>query len=123
MKIRSALMLLVMAAFMLCSCEYEWITPEKVTIPDNVSFSADVMPIFNNGCNTAICHGPGATPPDLSESNAYNALINGNYVDTDIPESSIIYTSMTTGSMKPYVQNPADAEIILAWIKQGAENN
>lgn len=123
MKIRSTLMLFVMAAFMLCSCEYEWITPEKVTIPDNVSFSADVMPIFNNGCNTAICHGPGAAPPDLSEGNAYNALINGNYVDTDIPESSIIYTSMTTGSMKPYVQNPADAEIILAWIKQGAENN
>lgn len=116
-------MLFAMAGFLLCSCEYEWIEPEKVDIPDNVSFSADVMPIFNNGCNTAICHGPGAEAPDLSEGNAYNALISGSYVNTETPESSIIYTSMTTGSMKIYVKNPADAEIILAWVKQGAEDN
>jgi hypothetical protein len=123
MKILKALMIFAMAAFILCSCEYEWIKPVKTTIPDVVSFSADVMPIFNNGCNTGVCHGPGATPPDLSEANAYNSLITGGYVDTDTPESSTLYVTMTTGSMRPYVQNPGDADIILAWIEQGAENN
>lgn len=124
MKKISALMLFALAAFLLCSCEYEWIEPEKVNIPDNVSFTNDVMPIFNNGCNTSVCHGAGASNPDLSEGNAYNALVNGGYVDTETPDASRIYTSMISGgSMQSYVQNPADAEIILAWIKQGAENN
>ncbi len=123
MKIFRVLMFFALAGFFLCSCEYEWIQPEKVPIPDNVSFSADIMPIFNNGCNTNVCHGNGGTPPDLTEAHAYNSLITGGYVDTDTPEASIIYTTMTTGSMVPYVQNPSDPELILAWIEQGAENN
>lgn len=116
-------MLMAMAGFFLASCEYEWIEPEKAPIPDNVSFTSDVMPIFDNGCNTNVCHGPGSTPPDLSADNAYDALIGGGYVNTDTPESSTIYTSMTSGSMVPYVQNAGDPDIILAWIKQGAKNN
>ena len=123
MKIFRVLMFFALAGFFLCSCEYEWIQPEKVPIPDNVSFSADIMPIFNNGCNTNVCHGSGGSPPDLTEANAYNSLITGGYVDTDTPEASIIYTTMTTGSMVSYVQNPGDPELILAWIEQGAENN
>ena len=124
MKVRTVLMILAMAGFVLSSCEYEWIEPEKVPIPDTVSFSNDVMPIFNNGCNTNVCHGPGATSPDLSEGNAYNALVNGGYVDTETPEASTIYTCMINGgSMTSYVQSASDPEIILAWIEQGAENN
>ena len=81
------------------------------------------MPVFNNGCNTNVCHGSGGTAPDLSEANAYNSLTGGGYVDTDTPEASIIYTTMTTGNMVPYVQDPGDADLILAWITQGALNN
>lgn len=123
MKIRTFLLLLLMGSFAFSSCEYEWIEPEKVSVPENVSFAADIMPVFNNGCNTAVCHGPGATPPDLSEANAYNDLINNGYINTETPESSSLYTSMASGSMKPYVQDPNDAELILAWIRQGAKNN
>ena len=123
MKIFKALSIFALAGFILCSCEYEWITPIKVPIPDVVSYSGDVQPIFNNGCNTYVCHGTGGAAPDLSEANSYNALITGGYVDLDTPEASIIYITMTTGSMVPYVQNPSDSDIILAWIEQGAENN
>lgn len=123
MKIFKALITFALAGFILCSCEYEWIQPEKIPIPDDVSFSADVMPIFNNGCNTNVCHGAGGTAPDLSEANAYTSLITDGYIDTETPESSIIYTTMTTGNMVPYVQNPSDPDIILAWIEQGALNN
>ena len=123
MKIFKALTIFVLAGFILCSCEYEWIQPIKVPIPDNVSFSANIQPIFNNGCNTSICHGAGGKAPDLSEANAYTALMNGGYVDIDTPESSILYVTMTSGSMKNYVKDPSDPDIILAWIEQGAENN
>lgn len=123
MKIFKALMFFALAGFIFCSCEYEWITPEKTPIPDNVSFSADVMPIFSNGCNVGVCHGAGGTAPDLSEGNAYNSLTTGGFVDLDTPEASIIYTSLTTGSMEPYVSNAGDPDIILAWIKQGALDN
>ncbi len=122
MKIFKAILLIAFAGFIFCSCEYEWIQPEKQPIPDTVSFENDIMPIFNNGCNTNVCHGAGATSPDLSEGNAYNALISGSYVDTETPEASILYTSMKSGSMKPYT-TPGDEDIVLAWITQGANNN
>lgn len=122
MKIYKALMFFALAGFILCSCEYEWIQPEKKPIPETLSFSGDIIPIFNNGCNTNVCHGPGSTPPDLSPDNAYNSLMDGGYVDTTTPEASILYTTMKSGSMKPYTY-PGDEEIVLAWIQQGAENN
>jgi len=122
MKLLRALLFISLAGFIFCSCEYEWIQPEKKPIPETLSFSADVMPIFNDGCNAGVCHGAGAKPPDLSEGNAYNSLIDGAFVDTETPEASILYTSMKSGSMKVYT-SPGDEEIILAWIKQGAKNN
>lgn len=124
MKILRTFMILIPLVFFLSSCEYEWIQPEKVPVPDELSFSTDIMPIFNNGCNTNVCHGAGGTPPDLSEGNAYSSLINEGFVDVDLPEASMLYTCMLTGgSMAPYVQRPGDADIILAWIQQGANNN
>ena len=122
MKIFKVIMLFATAVLIFCSCEYEWITPEKQPIPDNVSFSNNIMPIFNDGCNTNVCHGTGATPPDLTDANAYNALINGGYVDTDNPEASILYVTMNSGSMQTYT-NPGDEDWVLAWIQQGAKNN
>lgn len=122
MKILKALLIFAAAAFVFSACEYEWIEPDLPPIPDEVSFASDVMPVFNNGCNTSVCHGAGGTAPDLSEGAAYNALMNGGFVDTDTPEASIIYTSLKSGSMKSYAK-PGDAEIILAWIQQGAKNN
>jgi len=122
MKILKTLLIFAAAAFLLSACEYEWIEPDLPPISDNVSFSADVLPIFNGGCNSGACHGAGGTAPDLSEGGAYNALTNGGYIDVDTPEASLIYTSIKTGSMKSYAK-AGDAEIILAWIKQGAENN
>ena len=122
MRLIKTLLLIVLAGFILVSCEYEWIQPEKKPIPETVSFSNDIIPIFNNGCNTSVCHGPGSKPPDLSPDNAYNSLMDGGYVDTTTPEASILYTSMKSGSMKFYT-TPGDEDLILAWIEQGAENN
>jgi hypothetical protein len=80
------------------------------------------MPIFNNGCNTSVCHGVGATPPNLDDAFAYDALYEGAYVDTITPQASILYTTMNSGSMKTYT-DPGDEDIVLAWIEQGGKNN
>lgn len=122
MKIINILLLFALAGVILCSCEYEWIQPEKKPIPENVSFSADLIPIFDKGCNIGVCHGAGATPPDLTPANAYHSLIDGAYVDTETPEASILYNTMKSGSMQSYT-DPGDEEIVLAWIEQGAKNN
>jgi hypothetical protein len=122
MKSLKILLFIALAGIVLSSCEYEWIQPEKKPIPTEVSFSGDIMPIFDNGCNTGVCHGAGATPPDLTAANAYNSLTDGGFVDADTPEASVIYTTMKSGSMKTYT-DPGDEEIVLAWIQQGAKNN
>ncbi len=122
MKFTKLFLFLVMAGSMFTSCEYEWIQPEKKPISETLSFSADIIPIFNGGCNAQGCHSPGDTPPDLSAGNAYGALFDGAFIDTVTPEASLLYTTMKSGSMKFYT-NPGDEAIVLEWIRQGAMNN
>jgi hypothetical protein len=99
-------------------------TGEEITRP--VSFGADIIPIFNASCNTSGCHSTGGRRPDLSPSNAFTSLQNGNYVNTDAPENSEIYLWMTgkkTIPMPPSGINRDNNALVLAWIKQGAQNN
>ncbi|MDH5398502.1 MAG: hypothetical protein OEX02_10165 [Cyclobacteriaceae bacterium] len=106
----------------LTGCVYETITPAVVEVPDEVSFTLDVQPIFNESCNTSGCHNSGGTPPDLSEGSAYTSLTFYGYLDKDSAELSQVYEKINTGSMKKYA-NDQDRAIILAWIKQGALEN
>jgi hypothetical protein len=122
-KLTSAIAM-VAIAFMtfLTGCEYEFVEPEFIPPPtDTVSFANDVMPIFNASCNMSGCHAAGAFEPDLSPANAYTNLQNG-FINTATPSSSLIYTSMATGSMKSFT-TAAEASIVLGWIQQGALNN
>jgi hypothetical protein len=106
------------------SCQYEWVEPVKTVIPEVVSFSADIQPIFNEGCNNAGCHAPGGTAPDLTPANAYADLFAMSLVDTVNPEKSILYLKLAEGgSMKKYAPSGDPDDLILEWIKQGAPNN
>jgi hypothetical protein len=99
-------------------------TGEEVTRP--VSFATDIIPIFNASCNTSGCHNTGGKAPDLSPSNAYNSLQNGNYVNTSAPESSELYLWMTGKKGTPMPVSGINKDynsLVLAWIKQGAQNN
>ncbi len=106
----------------LASCTYEEIKPQKVAVPDSVKFSVNILPIFNTSCAKSGCHIKGGTPPDLSPANAYTSLTFFGYVDTDVPESSVIYEKITTGTMKNNATDQ-DRALILQWIKQGAQDN
>ncbi|MBZ5857223.1 hypothetical protein [Flavihumibacter profundi] len=99
-------------------------TGEEITRP--VSFTADIIPIFNSSCSLSGCHTTGGKSPDLTAANAYNSLMNGGYVNTADPESSVIYLWMTgkkSTPMPPSGINKDYNSLMLAWIKQGAKNN
>jgi hypothetical protein len=95
-------------------------------ITRTVSFSQDIIPIFNESCNLSGCHSSGGQKPDLTEPNAYNSLATGGYVDKSTPENSLLYLKVSGQKgtpMPPSGVNKEYAALILAWIKQGANNN
>jgi hypothetical protein len=101
------------------ACTWEEIKPQKVSTPDSVKFSLSIQPIFSANCAKSGCHIKGVQAPDLSLGDAYTSLIYYGYVDTDFPESSILYQKITTGSMKDKATD-TDRALILKWIQQGA---
>ena len=118
--ILSGLFLIGLLSFQ--SCQYEWIEYDEIVIPDTISFSGEIVPIFEAGCNATVCHGGGADP-DLRADNAYPSLISGGYVNTNDPPMSSIYTSMASGGSMAVYCTQQDADLVLAWIEQGAIDN
>ncbi|HEX5653496.1 MAG TPA: hypothetical protein VFX58_10505 [Chitinophagaceae bacterium] len=99
-------------------------TGEEITRP--VGFASDIIPIFNSSCNTSGCHSAGGKSPDLTSANAYSALMNGNFVNTGDPQSSELYYWMTGKRGTPMPVSGINKDfnaLVLAWIKQGAQNN
>ena len=90
------------------------------SIPETISFSEGIQAIFK-AQNCISCHNASRNP-DLRTSNAYNSLINGQYVDTTNPEESRIVT-MLNGSYHKDFTTQKDKQLILDWIKQGAKDN
>ncbi len=105
------------------SCQYDWIEEEPVNTPDSVSFTVNIIPIFERGCNASVCHGNGGEAPELTVENAYTSLFAENEIDVAVPENSNLYKKINTGgSMNKYTE-PGDTELVLKWIQQGALNN
>ncbi len=99
-------------------------TGEEITRP--VSFASDIIPIFNNSCNSSGCHSAGGKAPDLTSANAFTALSGGGYIRTDDPVNSELYLWMTGKRSVPMPLSGINKDfnaLVLAWIKQGAQNN
>lgn len=126
-KTVTALLLLGGIIVLLAGCyKDKTVILDEATVTKTVSFSKDIIPIFNKSCNTSGCHSSGGQAPNLTETNALNALTVGNYFSKSAPESSIIYQKMTgkRGTPMPVSGvNKEYAALVLAWIKQGANNN
>jgi len=121
-KIISSLCIAFYFGLLISSCTYDEITPKVVEVPDNVSFAADVLPIFENTCSKSGCHSTNGVPPNFTKDNAYISLTFFGYVNINAPEESKVYQKITTGSMKNYATDQ-DRAIILRWIEQGALDN
>ena len=87
-------------------------------LPDTVSYSLDIQPIWDNKCVN--CHS-GSRDPDLRPDNSYASLINGGYVDTDNPEESVLMKKLY-GSHDARATE-TEKQLILLWIEEGAINN
>ena len=87
-------------------------------LPDTVSYSLDIQPIWDNKCVS--CHS-GSRDPDLRPDNSYASLIDGGYVDTDNPEDSELIKKLY-GSHDARATE-TEKQVILLWIEEGAKNN
>lgn len=109
---------------LLSSCYYDTRDAQEVPdvpVPDDISFSADIQPIFNQ-CTQ--CHN-GSPNPDLREGNSYNALVPA-YVEAGNAEGSLLYQRLP-GVGHPFdvgfVLDAEEISLIKGWIDQGAKNN
>jgi len=110
------------------SCKNDAYVVPTVVVTGSVSFDTIIQPIFNASCAISGCHVAGAQAPDLSAGNAYTNLYQYALVDTTSPVTSPIYEHLTGTagqSLMPPVGalSPLQKGEVLAWIKQGAQNN
>jgi len=100
------------------ACEKVVYEPPEIILPDTVSYSLVVQPIFDDKCVS--CHG-GSRNPDLRPENSHDALISGGYVNTDDPASSVLMQKLY-GSHNSRASEQ-EKQLIQKWIEEGARNN
>ncbi|MCC6685148.1 MAG: hypothetical protein IT247_08760 [Bacteroidia bacterium] len=123
-KITTISFLLLLGIISACKKDF-FEPPPPLDLTTPVSFSTDIMPIFEASCYGSGCHDKGIAP-DLTPDNAYDQLNMLGYVDTTNAEGSTLYMRMisATNPMPPSGKLSGEkTNKILAWIKQGAKNN
>lgn len=111
------------ASLFLSSCQWTTIEPLEPAIPENVSFSQDIQPIFNKTCTA--CHPP-TKGLDLTEGKAYDNIINNKlYINLASPKESLIYKNPAPNGNPnhPGKYSTTEAAMVLSWIENGAKNN
>ena len=118
---------MLMVSLMATSCYYDEMPPEAVIpIPETVSYSRDVQPLWDQDCIS--CHKSGATAPDLTSANSYSALVTNNkYVIPGNALGSKLHKSLVgdgAAIMPPAGKwNDSKIELVDKWINAGALNN
>ncbi len=121
--------LLAALGLMINACYYdeELVLPQdNEPITEDVSFRAEIQPLFDQSC--VQCHGGSLNiAPVLESGEAYDNLINGGYVIPLDAEASILYRSLIgdgVALMPPSAQwSNQKINTVKAWIDQGAEDN
>ena len=125
-KIIQYLMMLTVS-LMATSCYYDEMPPEApVPIPETVSYTKDIQPLWDQDCIS--CHKPGSTAPDLTAANSYSALTaNNKYVIPGNAAGSKLHKSLVgdgAALMPTSGQWSASRiELVDKWINAGALNN
>ena len=100
------------------ACEKVVYPPVEIIIPDSVSYSLDIQPIWDSKCVN--CHG-GARDPDLSPGVSHDALVSGGFINTDDPASSELMQKLYGTHDSRATE--ANKQLILQWITEGAKDN
>ncbi|MDP9046547.1 MAG: hypothetical protein M3N14_00295 [Bacteroidota bacterium] len=123
-KIFAALLLIM--AIGLTGCYKDVNLPTPATDPNGApqqwGYKKDIEPLFITNCALSGCHVAGSQKPDLKLGTSYLSLVNGGYVNTLVPNQSILYI-MINGNMQDKIPNAADRKKIYDWIRTGALNN
>ncbi len=112
---------LLFAAVLTCILLFD--SCEKVVypipeLPDTVSYSLDIQPIWDNKCID--CHN-GGRDPDLRPENSYVSLTDGGFIDTNnAAESELMKKLYGTHDARA---TETDKQFILLWIEEGAKDN
>lgn len=119
-----------LAVFMTTTSCYKSATVDlssDLEITRDISFKGDLIPIFEKSCAVNGCHAKNGIVPDLSTDAAFTSLTTSDYLDLGSPDQSELY-GLVSGKLSPVMPlggtaDPVTAATILAWIKQGAQNN
>ena len=87
-------------------------------LPDTVSYSLDIQPIWDNKCVS--CH-DGDRDPDLRPEQSYEALISGEYIDVDSPEDSDLMKKLYGTHDSRATES--EKQLIQLWMGEGAKDN
>ena len=127
-------------AMFIISCEDQIVSECDVVENNsgiNTTFSSIQIEVFNIDCATSGCHATNSVPPDLSEGQAYNSIVNVMSFNPPFPyvypgrsDSSYIINKLRgvniVGERMPINANPLSSAVIdsiAAWIDRGALNN
>lgn len=111
----------MLIVFLFQACYFDVIINEEPNTSEAVSFSKDLVPVFQASCVS--CHDGQITQPDFSSSVLYTNLSTGNYLSVTDPENSTLITKIR--SDHPYAGAVTETEIqkLITWMKEGAANN
>ena len=120
----TGLILMTAIALTVTGCYRDVIVPTVSTTapPQAVNFSTQIAPVLTANCAKSGCHVPGGQKPYMNDPDAYANLINGGFVNTIVPNQSVIY-QMLNGQMQQYIPSNTDIQLIYDWIRNGAPNN
>ncbi len=124
--ISKATVLILLLSLSSCYYDEEVVIPEVVIDPDVVvSFATDIEPLFSQtGKDCTVCHN-GSTNPDLTEGNAFNAIV-PDYVQAGDADNSRLFLN-APGNNHPFDVgfsfSANELALIEAWINNGALNN
>lgn len=102
-------------------CYYDIIIEEEIEVGNEISFSSDILPVFQTTCIS--CHDGVTAYPDLTENNAYSSLSTGNYISTTAPAESILMTKINSGHPYENALTNSEVEKIILWMEKGAPDN
>ena len=118
--------LIVIAGITITGCYTDVIMPQVASDPNGppqaVSYKNDLSPMFATKCALAGCHVSGGHHPYLTPDVSYYQIVNGGYVNTEIPDQSILMI-MLRGEMGQYMPSSSDQQKVYDWIRNGAPNN
>ncbi|HDZ41383.1 MAG TPA: hypothetical protein ENH59_06870 [Bacteroidetes bacterium] len=124
--INLAFLLIIMVMVGLTACEkysYDppvYVPPDTTQPYDPVSYSQQIAPLFP-AYNCTGCHG-GAIAPDLRESESYESLTEGGYINVDsYRESAVVIKIEDPGHGGTW--KTKDLWLLFDWIYIGAPDN